>query len=123
MEALWDLVRGFQRANDDAKGDLLAEALRAEHEVFFERDKPKDRQTLRAAYAGQVERWLILRDSGTTVVPDFSPAVVTFHWAIEFPEVFTRLNGGFDTFVGNPPFAGKNTLSNSTSSSPRLRLG
>jgi hypothetical protein len=33
-----------------------------------------------------------------------------FHWDIEFPEVFSRENGGFDAFVGNPPFAGKNTL-------------
>jgi hypothetical protein len=33
-----------------------------------------------------------------------------FHWEIEFPEVFARENGGFDAFVGNPPFAGKNTL-------------
>jgi len=37
-----------------------------------------------------------------------------FHWEIEFPEVFSRENGGFDAFVGNPPFAGKNTLVNST---------
>ncbi len=27
-----------------------------------------------------------------------------FHWPVEFPEVFTR--GGFDVFVGNPPFMG-----------------
>jgi hypothetical protein len=38
-----------------------------------------------------------------------------FHWQIEFPEVFTvdakgKPTGGFDAIVGNPPFAGKNTL-------------
>lgn len=33
-----------------------------------------------------------------------------FHWQIEFPEVFGRENSGFDVIVGNPPFAGKNTL-------------
>ena len=33
-----------------------------------------------------------------------------FHWEIEFPEVFDRENPGFDAIVGNPPFAGKNTL-------------
>ena len=27
-----------------------------------------------------------------------------FHWSVEFPEVFAR--GGFDAFVGNPPFLG-----------------
>ena len=36
--------------------------------------------------------------------------VVPFHWEIEFPEVFDRANAGFDAFVGNPPFAGKNTM-------------
>ena len=40
-----------------------------------------------------------------------------FHWQIEFPEVFTvdakgKPTGGFDAIVGNPPFAGKNTLIN-----------
>ena len=33
-----------------------------------------------------------------------------FHWEIEFPEVFSRENGGFDAFVGNPPFAGRTTV-------------
>jgi hypothetical protein len=39
--------------------------------------------------------------------------LVPFHWAVAFPEVFSRTNGGFDGFVGNPPFAGKNTLASS----------
>ena len=33
-----------------------------------------------------------------------------FHWELEFPEVFDARNGGFDAIVGNPPFAGKNTI-------------
>lgn len=33
-----------------------------------------------------------------------------FHWELEFPEVFAGQAGGFDAIVGNPPFAGKNTL-------------
>ena len=28
----------------------------------------------------------------------------TFHWCLEFPEVFAE--GGFDAFIGNPPFVG-----------------
>jgi hypothetical protein len=36
--------------------------------------------------------------------------VTPFHWELEFPEVFDRENPGFDAIVGNPPFAGKNTL-------------
>jgi hypothetical protein len=38
------------------------------------------------------------------------PPLVPFHWDLEYPEVFDRTNPGFDAFVGNPPFAGKNTL-------------
>jgi hypothetical protein len=38
--------------------------------------------------------------------------VPAFNWQIEFPEVFTRDNPGFDAIVGNPPFAGKNTTIN-----------
>lgn len=34
-----------------------------------------------------------------------------FHWPIEFPEVFLRENGGFDAFVGNPPFLGGKRIS------------
>ena len=33
-----------------------------------------------------------------------------FHWQIEFPEAFATIEPGFDAIVGNPPFAGKNTL-------------
>jgi hypothetical protein len=36
--------------------------------------------------------------------------LVPFHWPLEFPEVFSRENAGFDAMVGNPPYAGKNTL-------------
>lgn len=37
-------------------------------------------------------------------------SIISFHWEIEFPEVFSGDNPGFDVFVGNPPFAGKNTV-------------
>ena len=36
--------------------------------------------------------------------------LVQFHWHLEFPEVFEHSHPGFDIIVGNPPFAGKNTL-------------
>lgn len=34
-----------------------------------------------------------------------------FHWALEFPEVFERENGGFDAIIGNPPFLGGKRIS------------
>jgi hypothetical protein len=38
--------------------------------------------------------------------------ITPFHWDIEFPEVFAGDNPGFNSIVGNPPFAGKNTITN-----------
>ena len=43
--------------------------------------------------------------------------IIPFHWQIEFPEVFSRDNSGFDVIVGNPPFAGRTTLSEASHSS------
>ena len=37
-------------------------------------------------------------------------SLAPFHWEVEFPEVFERGNPGFDAVVGNPPFAGKNSV-------------
>lgn len=39
-------------------------------------------------------------------------AIHPFHWEIEFPEVFGRENGGFDSIIGNPPFMGGTIISN-----------
>ncbi|MCW5968502.1 MAG: hypothetical protein KIT57_08305 [Blastocatellales bacterium] len=33
-----------------------------------------------------------------------------FHWPLEFPEVFGRVDVGFDAVVGNPPFSGGRLL-------------
>jgi len=112
------LLRDANDALNDVRhiGDLVVSA-------FFERDKPKDRHLLRTKYSAEVQSWLGSAAGGgsavgSAVVSGFSQttgvAPLTFHWEIEFPEVFTRPNGGFDAFVGNPPFAGKNTLANST---------
>ena len=100
------LLREADDALEDARrlGDLVVSA-------FFEGDKPRARQALLTAYAEQVQRWL---DAGSDrpILPE--PTVHGFHWHLEFPEVFTRANPGFDAFVGNPPFAGKNTITASS---------
>ena len=41
-----------------------------------------------------------------------------FHWPLEFPEVIVK-RGGFDAFVGNPPFMGGQKISGSLSESYR----
>ena len=72
--------------------------------AFFEGKKPKERENRRRNYAN-----LLLEERRTaTTTP--TPPVAAFHWELEFPEVFERGNPGFDVVVGNPPFAGKNTV-------------
>ena len=85
-------------------GDLAVEA-------FFLEAKPGARKKQRPAHladvhAGDTEAHrerLAEKRRG-------NPPLAPFHWEIEFPEVFERENPGFDAFVGNPPFGGKNTV-------------
>ncbi len=91
--------------------------------AFFSSDKPKDREKRRVELAELTET--ALKDA-TSKASDVLEDVIAnlrrgpkgispFHWELEFPEVFTtddggNVGGGFDVIVGNPPFAGKNTL-------------
>lgn len=79
--------------------------------AFFSGAKPVERQTKLAAFADAFE--LGGADDYRSWLENLSRAarpLVPFHWQLEFPEVFERTNPGFDAIVGNPPFAGKNTL-------------
>ena len=76
--------------------------------AFFGRDRPKARELKRHEYAE-----LVVQNRLQDIDAPFSdaePVLIPFHWEIEFPEVFDRENPGFDAIVGNPPFAGKNTI-------------
>lgn len=81
---------------------------------FFSADKDKAREAKRQEF---IER---LSDNNFSRRPIAEVKalrtgqfpVMPFHWEIEYPEVFDRENPGFDAIVGNPPFAGKNTLIN-----------
>jgi hypothetical protein len=81
--------------------------------AFFAADKPKAREKARADVeshiSGMKPRWDLLEASATKLRSG-AHGITPFHWQIEFPEVFARGNGGFDAIVGNPPFAGKNTI-------------
>ena len=79
--------------------------------VFFGETKPAARERERRGLAadvlgGRAENHRSWADGLRAGDPPLAP----FHWEIEFPEVFDRESPGFDTFVGNPPFAGKNTV-------------
>ena len=103
LRDLWDEAR-FEAGNVRLLGDLTLAA-------FFEGGKPKEREEHRRRFADAVQRgemakhrnWMAGRRGG-------DPPLAPFHWEIEFQEVFKRENPGFDAVVGNPPFAGKNTV-------------
>ena len=117
-------VRYFwQQAVDEIEavrlfGDLVVTA-------FFQGRKQKDQERRRSAYA------TLVADGGAEGLRDevddrrsADPPLAPLHWEIEFPEVFEREAAmentaegshggpppGFDAIVGNPPFAGKNTV-------------
>jgi hypothetical protein len=79
--------------------------------AFFSCDKPRERKAKRDMHAGAILNGDI--ESLQAELDEFRsghPPIVPFHWEIEFPEVFERENPGFDAIVGNPPYAGKNTV-------------
>ena len=87
-------------------GDLALSA-------FFDGSRPaarnrKRRELAHAVLAGTAAEFRPLLEARRTADPPFAP----LHWEVEFPEVFDRQNPGFDSIVGNPPFAGKNTMAN-----------
>ncbi|HEY2048592.1 MAG TPA: DNA methyltransferase [Caulobacteraceae bacterium] len=75
--------------------------------AFFSSDKPRARvqglvqfqQDLLASGDWDVRA----RALGKTLREGPLP-IPPFHWPVEFPEVFSRENAGFDAILGNPPF-------------------
>jgi hypothetical protein len=91
--------------------------------VFFRNETPKARAAARLRLIEKIQQYVDKGDleAGTDIegervrLKNSEKPVVPFHWHIEFPEVFVLDDGlrptrGFDVVVGNPPFAGKNTL-------------
>ena len=92
-------------------GDLVVDA-------FFGRQKDKERRSLRLAHLDAVEKalagkgeWPEPVESREAAEREGKGAPSPFHWEVEYPEVFSRENGGFDAFVGNPPFLGGKSIS------------
>jgi hypothetical protein len=85
-------------------GDCLVAA-------FFNGARKKERETLAKALdrhlgpGSDLEAFETLQAAVTGMR---GKGLRPFHWELEFPEVFRQ--GGFDAIVGNPPFAGKNTM-------------
>jgi hypothetical protein len=103
LRDLWDQVQTELR-QVRLMGDLVVAA-------FFEGDKAKEKEKQRKEYehlvlTGKAGAYQARLDEWRSEERPMAP----FHWEIEFLEVFERANPGFDAIVGNPPFAGKNTL-------------
>ncbi len=95
--------------------------------AFFAHEKDKDREKERAK---RVDVFSVWKKSGEVEIPEqflawqqeLRERLPAFHWMLEFPEVFYAerpdpLDGDqvnraayMDAFVGNPPFAGKNGI-------------
>jgi hypothetical protein len=113
--------RAEEGAADRELGELWHEAQRELEAVrlvgdlavaaFFDGASARKRETKRAEYADAVAgRRAGVYEDALAERRRADPPLVPFHWQLEFPEVFEREGPGFDLFVGNPPFAGKNTV-------------
>lgn len=84
--------------------------------TFFAHAKPKAREAARSKLedlGGGIPDMLWQEVRAKAAGLRHGPrGIRPFHWQIEFPEVFAGPEPGFDAIVGNPPFAGKNTLIN-----------
>ena len=103
LRNLWDKAT-FEAGEVAFLGDLALAA-------YFHRPNQKQREKLRRQFSGAVLANLAAEyRSWLEELRHEEPPLAPFHWEIEFPEVFDRENSGFDAIVGNPPFAGKNTV-------------
>jgi len=104
LEARLDAARTDPAAQNELRtvGDALLAA-------FFASRGRKPAEGPQGALPRHVEAFLLGHDEGAAL-PSLAAqkAHDTFHWDLEFPAIFAR--GGFDAFVGNPPwvsYAGK----------------
>ncbi|MBK8696643.1 MAG: N-6 DNA methylase [Deltaproteobacteria bacterium] len=108
QRSLW---REAQEALVEARtvGDLVVAG-------FFSQKSDKDRAKWIAGQHVAIGRWLAKTDDGAGLRSEVrrvlsARGIVPFHWPLEFPEVFDGARGGFDAFVGNPPFVGGKRIS------------
>ncbi|MBN8473069.1 N-6 DNA methylase [Corallococcus exiguus] len=95
--------------------------------AFFAHGSDKEREKERIHRLDRIGAWLSQERKGVlppmpSDIAAFSAPALTFHWPLEFPEVFhgsrpdpldneqPNKAAWIDGFVGNPPFAGKNTI-------------
>ncbi len=92
-----------QQASDTIRqvGDLLVAA-------FFQGGNAKARANLQEEQIRELNKGMSAEEIKTirAELAAGPKGIRPFHWELEFPEVFQNGRGGFDAFVGNPPFVG-----------------
>jgi len=119
-------LRNLDERQQDVKRVRFKEAEEALHKprlvgdlilsAFFSGKNARERKGKRGDLVGDVGAWLAgevdvfeIEGKANGLRKSMQP-ILPFHWELEFPEVFEEKDPGFDTIVGNPPFAGKNTI-------------
>jgi hypothetical protein len=85
--------------------------------LVFATESPQDLEARLAAFGVEADRAVQGNPDGLQALErqsldDLSKGTISgrrgqpFHWPLGFPEVFLRVDGGFDAVVGNPPFLG-----------------
>jgi hypothetical protein len=114
-----DFVTPLKKTEKLAEAEVILSLVRLAGNIavaaFFAADNDRKRQTKRDDLLGQMTEYLggnmaMRPTAAERELRGGSKGITPFHWEIEFPEVFSRDNPGFDCLVGNPPFAGKNTI-------------
>lgn len=117
-------VEAIASINDETQAklkisDQIADALVA---AVFAIKKPRALESHIAilasdadqAVGGQVDALSSIRglvEKAFSISPGNGGAPRQLHWALKFPEVFDRLDGGFDAVLANPPFVDSETMS------------
>jgi hypothetical protein len=84
---------------------------------YFLESSDRARRRALQELTGTIPRWLATGEGERELREKIralragSPGVEPFHWPLEFPEVFSAERGGFDVFIGNPPFLGGRSIS------------
>ncbi|MBZ9916577.1 MULTISPECIES: Eco57I restriction-modification methylase domain-containing protein [unclassified Mesorhizobium] len=112
-----DVTRAIQESRHRRVEEEIERARQVGDAViaaFFSADKAKAKEQART----EVESWITANfrpswDRIESAARRFrtDQGWGPFHWQIEFPEVFSRDNPGFDAIVGNPPFLGGTRIS------------
>lgn len=120
-----DELSDLQLVADAVAALQLASAARSAAEIQTDRHTIGtllERAFAQQHVASRTEATEKIRDLVDLDAPEGDVSRRPFHWILEFPEVMDGIRGGFDGFIGNPPFLGGTRISTSMGSAYRHYL-